>query len=86
VIVVIVVILVAVVLPEVRKVEAQVVRFQKAAQVGPGAFTPPADARARAALLQGAGGGGEGGGDEGGGGGEGAAPPRGRRLGNRFAL
>jgi hypothetical protein len=52
---------VSVVLPEVQKLlklKDDVVRFQKAAQAGPGAFTPPADARASLAAAQGGGGGG----------------------------
>jgi hypothetical protein len=63
VVVVVAVILVAFVLPQVQKVKAEVVRFQKVAQVGSGPFTAPADVRAKAAAA--ALGGGAGGGAQG---------------------
>ena len=60
VVVVVAVVFVVFVLPQVQKVKADVVRFQKVAQVGSGPFTAPADVRTRAAaaaLGGGAGGG-----------------------------
>ena len=63
VVVVVAVVFVVFVLPQVQKVKADVVRFQKVAQVGSGPFTAPADVRTRAAAA--ALGGGAGGGAQG---------------------
>ena len=63
VVVVVAVVFVAFVLPQVQKVKADVVRFQKVAQVGSDPFTAPADVRAKAAAA--ALGGGAGGGAQG---------------------
>ena len=60
VVVVVAVIFVAFVLPQVQKVKADVVRFQKVAQIGSGPFTAPADVKAKAAAAALGGGAGDG--------------------------